>query len=78
MIDAWEDIRETATPADFAITASKGRWTTARHLEAINRELIAIATGQNDRLIVQIPPRHGKSMLISQYGAAWFRMTFPN
>lgn len=77
MTNELEAIRETATPADFAITASKGRWQSARHLEAINRELVDIATGKNDRLIVQMPPRHGKSMLISQYGAAWFRMTFP-
>jgi predicted phage terminase large subunit-like protein len=77
MIDPQQAIRETATPADFAIKASRGRWKSARHLEAINRELVNIATGKNDRLIVQIPPRHGKSMLISQYGAAWFRMTFP-
>jgi predicted phage terminase large subunit-like protein len=78
MIDTIKAIRETATPADFAIKASKGRWESARHLEAINSELVDIATGKNDRLIVQMPPRHGKSMLISQYGAAWFRMTFPH
>ena len=77
MIDELEAIRETSTPADFAVKASKGRWHSAPHLEAINRELVAIARGENDRLIVQMPPRHGKSMLISQYGAAWFRMTFP-
>ena len=78
MTDQWELLKQTATPADFATLASRGRWAFAPHLAKINRELVDIATGKNDRLIIQLPPRHGKSMLISQYGTAWFRSTFPN
>lgn len=50
----------------------------ARHLAVIDRELTdAIAKG-NGRLILSVPPRHGKSELVSKYLPAWFLGTFPN
>jgi len=38
----------------------------------IDRELIDLASGRNSRLILTLPPRHGKSMLCSQYFPAWY------
>jgi predicted phage terminase large subunit-like protein len=58
--------------------ASRGRWTRARHLKLLNRKLIDLAYGSTRRLIVTMPPRHGKSMLISQYFPAWYIGMFPD
>lgn len=45
---------------------------------AIDRELCDLATGRNKRLIIQMPPRHGKSELCSKYFPAWFLGVFPH
>lgn len=50
----------------------------ARHMHILNRELTAVATGENDRLIVQMPPRHGKSYLTSVYFPAWYLGRWPD
>ena len=44
----------------------------------VDRALTAIATGRIKRLIVEMPPRHGKSELISRYFPAWYLGTFPD
>ena len=66
-----------ATPAGLAILASNGNWQLARHLDLLNRKLMAIAAGRIRRLLVQMPPRHGKSELISRYFPAWYLATHP-
>lgn len=69
---------ECATPADLARLASRGKWTLARHLAVLNRYLLALAARRIKRLIVTMPPRHGKSSLISRYFPAWWLGTFPD
>lgn len=49
----------------------------ARHLILLSRELRKVALGQTKRLIVQMPPRHGKSELSSKYFPSWFLGCFP-
>ncbi len=44
----------------------------------INEKLQEIAFGDLKRLAVFLPPRHGKSMLISQYFPAWYLGMFPD
>lgn len=70
----WKKI---ATPALFARSASRGRWLMGRHHAALDRELVEVAAGRCKRLIVQMPPRHGKSELSSKYFPAWYASTFP-
>lgn len=43
----------------------------------INDNLREVAAGRLDRLAVFMPPRHGKSLLISQFFPAWFLLVFP-
>ncbi len=57
----------------------------APHIELINREIVeAIAAAEQRRsatpeiLLVAIPPRHGKSMLISTLAPAWYLGAFPD
>ena len=43
-----------------------------KHHRILADELMAIANGTKDRVCVNIPPRHGKSQLVSIYFPAWF------
>lgn len=72
-------IKQTATPALFAQTVDK-RWKLARHLKYLDRALTDTLTGTDGirRLIISMPPRHGKSELASKYLPAWFLGTFPD
>ena len=61
-----------------AITHSRGKWHPAEHLIYLDEKLRDIAAGRIKRLMVFMPPRHGKSELISKYFPAWYLGTFPN
>lgn len=70
-----------ATPGLFARYVSQDTanpWKMARHMAVLDRELTDIETGVNDRLIVQMPPRHGKSFLASGYFPAHYLGLYPN
>jgi predicted phage terminase large subunit-like protein len=43
-----------------------------RHHRILANELMSIEQGDKDRVCVNIPPRHGKSQLVSTYYPAWF------
>ena len=59
------------SPAGFAEYASGGAWKISKHLAYLNNILLQVATRRITRLIVSMPPRHGKSELISKYLPAW-------
>lgn len=67
-----------ASPAGFATIASNGKWVSAPHLRLIDNLLIRIAKGEVTRVIVSLPPRHGKSELISVYTPAWYLGMHPD
>jgi hypothetical protein len=67
-----------SSPAGFAWYASDGQWILAPHLKLLSQKIVGVATGQIPRLIVTMPPRHGKSELISKYTPAWFLGAFPD
>jgi predicted phage terminase large subunit-like protein len=54
------------------------RWERAAHLKLLNEELLDIYTGDNDRLMVFMPPGHGKSSLISETYPTWRLMHDPD
>jgi predicted phage terminase large subunit-like protein len=43
-----------------------------RHHRILAKHLMALERGDEDRVCVNIPPRHGKSQLVSIYYPAWF------
>ena len=71
-------IRARESPAGFASVASGGRWDLVPHLDLINDKLIQITEGNLTRLMVFLPPRHGKSEFISKYFPAWYLGTHPD
>lgn len=64
----------STSPAHFAALASQGRWKFAKikHLHQLNKCLLAASEGEISRLIISMPPRHGKSEFTSKYYPAWF------
>ena len=65
------------SPAGLAMTSDK-TWTLARHLSVIDEKLMAVAGGDIKRLMLCVPPRHGKSELVSHYFPAWYVGLFPD
>ena len=49
-----------------------------RHHKVLANLLMEIAEGRKDRICVNIPPRHGKSQLVSIYFPAWFLGRYPD
>lgn len=56
----------------------RGRFKVPRHLDLLNRKLVDVAAGRIPRLLVTMPPRHGKSMLTSHFFPAWYVGTKPD
>ena len=52
-------------PAAFCQYASRGKWVIAPHLQLLNQYLMAVAGGQLKRLIINLPPRHGKALALN-------------
>jgi predicted phage terminase large subunit-like protein len=77
-IDNLLDILCGATPSWFAFTASSGRWRPAEHLLLIEEHILKAVSGKSGRLIINLPPRHGKSEFLSKYLPAWFLGTYPD
>ncbi len=69
-------INGAMTPAGLARMHSKGKWRLPPHLALLNRKLMRAARG-NYRLMVFMPPRHGKSELCSRYFPAWHIGVYP-
>lgn len=69
-----------ATPAGFARYASGGTWKGAPHLLLLNYVLMAAAAGEKwaSRVIIEMPPRHGKSEFVSGYFPAWYLGLYPD
>lgn len=66
------------SPAHLAFGISNAKWFPAKHLLFINDKLIDAVKGNGKKLIVNMPPRHGKSELISKYFPVWYLNTFPH
>lgn len=50
----------------------------ARHLQIISQALVRASSVGGSRIILAVPPRHGKSELVSRYFPAWFLGVFPH
>ncbi len=57
---------------------SEGRWKRAEHLDRIIELLLKIESRETRFAIVNMPPRHGKSQLISVYFPVWYMLKNPN
>ena len=60
-----------SSPGMFAWAATGGEWQMATHLKLLDEYLVSAVQGRIHRLMVFMPPRHGKSELVSRYATAW-------
>lgn len=80
MTQLSERLARIGSPTLFARSASSTDshpWRLAPHLALINDALLDVAWTGGQRLLVNLPPRHGKSLLISNYFPAWLVGSFP-
>ncbi|HPB88203.1 MAG TPA: phage terminase large subunit [Thermotogota bacterium] len=63
---------------DFLQTDGKAYWVDGEHLRIIAGKLQEVAEGKLKKMIVTLPPRHGKSELISKKFPAWYLLQNPN
>lgn len=82
-LDELDVLTARLSPAGLAWVAG-GRatdpdygWVPFPHLELLSEKLMAAAAGEINRLIVTMPPRHGKSEMISRFFPAWYLGTHP-
>lgn len=73
-------LKRTITPAIFAKSCSGGRWAGARHLYEIDRAIVDAVDGRRPEriIVVEAPPRHGKSQFCSRWVPAWYLGDRPN
>lgn len=71
-------ITEPFTIDEFAELVSRGAWKPFPHLRLVVELLHYVIEGRISRLMVFMPPRHGKSELISYYFLTWFLGCFPD
>ncbi len=61
----------TATPASLATFLSRGAWKKTPHLRMLSDWMLQAAAGHKPRILVTMPPRHGKSEMISHWLPIW-------
>jgi len=71
--DAWR-----AMPDSMAVHLSEGTWTAPPHLQLLSYFLYLASVGIVKRLVVQMPPGHGKSELISHWYPVWLLDHLPD
>lgn len=64
-------------PDTLAENWSEGHWKAAAHHEVTAFEIVQCATQPDGRLLIQEPPRHGKSELTSKWTPAWYLHLWP-
>jgi|TARA_R110000803_G_scaffold210841_2_gene284383 predicted phage terminase large subunit-like protein len=59
-------------PGALAHYATKGKWVYTPHLRFIEDACLQVISIKNSRILISVPPRHGKSTLISHFLPVWF------
>jgi predicted phage terminase large subunit-like protein len=67
-----------ATPGWLATVVSNKHWKYAPHLRKIDELLVSAVRDGSARIMINMPPRHGKSELISKYFPFWYLGNFPD
>lgn len=64
-------------PHTYAMRCSGGRWLPYPHLKYLSQIILRAVQQGNGRIIVNMPPRHGKSELVSFWTPTWLLDAFP-
>src|SRR6056297_62086 len=63
---------------DFLKYDGRHYWIHGQHLQLLAQKLQEVAAGKVKKLIITLPPRHGKSELISKKFPAWYLLNNPD
>jgi len=63
---------------DYCELVHHGRWKRAKHLDLVCKKLEDIIAGKTKRLMIFMPPRHGKSMTVTKTFPSYFLGKFPD
>lgn len=64
-------------PTDFAKHYTNDKYLTPPHIQLIEKKLLDVFHGKIKRLLISLPPRHGKSELISKFFPPWYLLNKP-
>lgn len=80
LADLFDPKPNTTHPApfDLANACTYGDELNPPHLELLDRKLVDLAEGRIRRLLVTMPPRHGKSQRCSKWFPSWYLSRFPD
>ena len=78
LLQNWHQVTIRSSLVAFAIHVSNKTWKVPKHLLLLANKLQAVERGEIKRLIVTMPPRHGKSELISNYFPTWYLFRNPD
>lgn len=67
-----------ASPSAWAYVSTRGKFQIPPHVELLDRQLRRLARRELRGLIVEMPPRHGKSMLSSEAFPGWYLGNHPD
>jgi len=65
-------------PHTLAMHVSEGKWVPYAYLVFVSHVIATVMAQGGGRIIVEWPPRHGKSMFLSQYLPVWFLANWPD
>ncbi len=65
-------------PALLASSLMNGKFLFPKHLQLLSRKLLDAAAEPNKRLMVFMPPRHGKSEMVSRWFPTWYLLNNPS
>jgi len=71
VLEEHEDLLWRMFPHTFAQVASNGVWVPYRHLAYVSKIIAPLILKGNARIIISMPPRHGKSEFASFWVPAW-------
>jgi predicted phage terminase large subunit-like protein len=71
--DTWKFL-----PHTFASVMSDHLWTPYPYLVMLSNILVTAIARGNGRILISLPPRHGKSWFVSQWLPVWFLSMWPN
>lgn len=57
---------------DYCVHVHRGKWQPARHLKPVCEALQKVERGEIDRLMIFMPPRHGKSQSVTETFPSYF------
>lgn len=66
------------TPVFLAGIDTGFRYSNPPHIRLIENALLKIYKGESKRLIINMPPRHGKTHLVCRYFPAWYLINKPD